>query len=256
MATVTQTQVEEIISAELATFKTSLMEKLTSLINEKIKIVTDRVDSMEKTMKDNYDSLLAKIEHLEKSNNDLRRRHARDVVNLYDLEIHSRKRNVIIANIEESPDPNSETTDVLLGKFKTILKDSVKMDSDYVDSFTFAAAHRLGAKKDKNQPRSTIVVFDKSYHAQDMWKKVKTLGAACKYHLKTHLPTDLAMYKSDLLQERIRMRRENRDLPVRVVEVKGYPQMEVKTDGSWNVIKAFKDRFNGLLDQPIDELYS
>lgn len=249
MVGLTKQEVEAIVSTEMDKMKASLMERLTELMDAKFKSINEDMKKINEKIQQNYDALMARITALESDKNELKKLHAKDVVALLDLEIHSRKRNLIITNIEESTNPDNETTDHLLAKFKTILKDSVKMNPTYVDSFTFTAAHRLGGKKDSNHPRSTIIVFDRSHHIQDMWKLVKKLGGTCKYNFKTHLPTDIARYKSELLRERIQMRGGDSTLGVRVVEIKGYPQMEVKNRaGKWDIIKAYKDRFNDLLE--------
>ena len=88
-------------------------------------------------------------------------------------------------------------------------------------------------------------MFDKLHHVSDMWVKVKTSGRDCKYHFKTHLPRELAEHKSSLLKERIDMRKDDERLPVHVVEIKGYPQLEIKDNhGKWTITKAYKDRYN------------
>ena len=240
-------EVETIIQSELEKMKTSIINKLTAVINEKFQVLDENITRVEKKFDESLAALMERVAVLENDNMVLRKIQAKDVVARLDLEIHCRKNNVIIPNIEESADRDSETTEQLITKFKNILKQCLKMNPEYVDSMTFKAAHRLQAKKDARQPRSTIIVFDRSYHAQDTWREIKKLSGKCKYHFKSHLPTELANYKSDLLKDRSEMKENHPELVVRVVEVKGYPQIEIKDNGKWVKQRGFKDRFGDLL---------
>ena len=195
--------------------KSSLLTELSALMDGKLKIVNDEISKINVKIDENYNSLMAANEALKTENRYLHNQCVRESIKLLDLQIHSMKYNVIVPNIEESNDPSSEDTDALIGKFKSILTDHVKMNPAYVETMTFKAAHRLG-NKSNGRPRSTILVFDKLHHVSDMWVKVKTLGRDCKYHFKTHLPRELAEYKSSLLKERIDMRKDDERLPVRV----------------------------------------
>ena len=251
MVGLSKEDVESIFTTEFEKMKTGIMAKLTEIINEQFKSVNDnitlilqRLDDIEtenRRLKNRQDVLVTE-------NVIRKRQHARDQITLADLRIHSMKYNIIVPNIEESPDPDSETNSQLVAKLKDILKTDVKMNPTYVDSFSFKAAHRLG-RKSNGKPRSSIFVFNYLDHVSDMWKQVKQRGKECKHHFNSHLPTELAVYKSELLKQRIDMRKEDQRAVIRVVEVKGYPQMEVKNAaGKFDIVRSYKrDTYGDLL---------
>ena len=248
----TKIDVERIVNSAVELMKNSIISEITALIDEKLEPVNTELASIRKAINDNHGTLLSRIEALESENLSMKKKHAKEQVKLLDLQIHSMKKNLIVPNIEEDADPASEDTDKLIYKLKDILKTKVNMPSETVDSFTITAAHRLG-NRNKNRPRATIFVFLMNHNVSETWKYIKKLGRGCKYHFKTHLPKDLADYKSDLLKERIALRNPEEggdpDFPCRVIEVKGYPQMEIKdAHGRWEVKKAYKDRFGELLN--------
>ena len=248
----TKIDVERIVSNAVENMKNSIITEITALIDEKLEPVNTELNSIRESLNNNHGILLSRIEALENENLSMKKKHAKEQVKLLDLQIHSMKRNLIVPNIEEDADPASEDTDKLIFKLKQILKEKVNMPPEKVDSITFTAAHRLG-NRNTNRARSTIFVFLMNHHVSETWKYIKKLGRGCKYHFKSHLPKDLADYKSDLLKERITLRNPEEggdpNFPCRVIEVKGYPQMEIKdAHGRWEVKKAYKDRFGELLD--------
>ena len=110
-----------------------------------------------------------------------------------------------------------------------------------VDRMTFKAALRLpqrGVDKDKGKPRTCIIVFDNQYHLNEMWRLVRKLGAT-NYNFRTHLPLELAQFRSELLQYRSKLWLDKK-ITARVCENKGYPYLEEKRgDGTWITTKEY-----------------
>ena len=261
----TAKEVTEIVDRALVKFKedmdTSLSEtlkrELRTIIDEKLETfkeeVNEIVDAKVNPVIQENESLRTELNQLRTELSGVIKEMVLEKIKLLELEVHSRKYNVLVQGIEES---TGESELDLMEKFRVILKDVVKLPEDMVQAVSWKAAHRLGKRKDKKdtpdgtppKPRNSIFVFNHLYIVQEFWRRAKKLGKVA-YNFNTHLPMDLAEYRSDLLKLRREMKEAGR--VARVWEDKGFPVLEEKVgDDTWIVLQCYKDRFAKYNIQP------
>ena len=251
LSTADLNQIQAIVTSSLDQFKIDFKKLISDTVEEKLTPLRTELTELAATVntqQELIDDLTAKLttqtalvsEHTAKHEVHTKR-HVHDKLQLLDLEIHHRKYNMLVTNIDES---QSESNADLVTKFKKVLTDVVKLPPQQVEGMRFRAAHRLGGKKG-NSARMSIFFFDKLDDITDCWAKVRKLGKV-KHNFKTHLPIELAQYRSKLLLERDTAIK-SRGAVMRVGEDKGYPYLDEKIDGRWVGIKHYKNMFGDYL---------
>lgn len=231
--------ISDTVQEKLAPFRTELTELKTTVSTQQglINDLTSKLETQTTLITDQKTLLDAHaVEH--KTHTE---RHVHEKIRLLDLEIHHRKYNMLVTNIEET---EGESNANLVTKFKKVLTDVVKLPSQQVNDMKFRAAHRLGGKKG-NTARMSIFFFDKLDDITDCWTKIRRLGKV-KHNFKTHLPIELSQYRSKLLLERDSAKK-SRGAVMRVGEDRGYPYLDEKIDGRWVGIKHYKNMFGDFL---------
>ena len=239
VTTIVDNAIENITNKLKSDLSKQLNDEISKLIDLKIAAFKVTMDAELESIKADNKKLKADYERMHADLTEVIKEQVREKIKLLDLQIHSRKYNVLVPKIAES---RGETEVALMGKFRDILRDVVKLPGDMLKDVTFKAAHRLGKKDDDDKCRTSIFVFDKLIHVQEFWRRVRKLGKT-EYNFNTHLPIELAIYRSELLKERKELKADN--IVARVWEDKGYPVLERKVNGEWELYRSYKrDKLN------------
>ena len=247
-------QIQAIITTSLNEFENKFKTIISEECDKKLAPILTDLNDFKEEMRGKYNSQqelivglqddIATLHHEKERHLDKLNKQERLLVmqkiNHLQLEIHHRKYNMIATNIADSG--TDETNSQLIEKFKGVLKDVVGLSGELVNNMTFKAAHRLGKTEvGSTKPRSAIFVFEKLDDISAAWGKIRKLGKS-PYNFKTHLPPELAQYRTDLLLER-ETSKKNRAAIIRVGEEKGFPYLDEKLEGRWVRQKHYMDQY-------------
>ena len=148
------------------------------------------------------------------------------------LEAHGRRLNVIINNVEESKNENTESV------IREIITKTLEIPAVDVNHISFRDVHRLPLSKKTNQDASNariqqrpiIVAFTQQADRNMVMQKAH-LFRNTNYSIKTDLPKQWDDKRNELLQLRRRLINEGK--MVRVVERSYKPVLQVKKGEKW-----------------------
>ena len=155
---------------------------------------------------------------------------------ILDLQIYTRKRNLIVEGIPEKPANVEETFSTLVQDVTEIFTD-MEVDGAILDDMKITAIHRLGSRNN-SRPRNVVLVFNKNHHVGAVMSKGKNLKNT-NYSVRTHLPAPLAQYRATIARKRKDMITADRNRHVRVIEIKGIPHLQEKTGRNWETLEDF-----------------
>ena len=137
-----------------------------------------------------------------------------------ELDVYGRKYQI---NIKGIPQTNPrETNAELEATVRAFFTTNLQLNHQMVDSMSFRAVHRVGKKENIN--KLTVVVLNNLDHVSAVFKNAHLLKET-NYSMNSSLPAELQDYKSDLLFKRKALK-EKKNINCRVVERRGFPQLE------------------------------
>ena len=120
---------------------------------------------------------------------------------------HSMKYNLLINGIVERG--VTETYQTLTNDVIKMLRDVMEIDAEVLRDLQFKAIHRLG-KASPDSTRTVIIVLNKLEYVGVILKNGKKLKGS-NYSVRTHLPSELAKYRSKIVDSRKDLIAANRD---------------------------------------------
>ena len=171
--------------------------------------------------KDEFNKVDARCEQLEKEN--------------LAAKCHSMKYNLLINGIDERG--ATETYQTLTNDVIKMLRDVMEIDAEVLRDLQFKAIHRLG-KASRDSTRTVIIVLNKLEYVGVILKNGKKLKDS-NYSVRTHLPSELAKYRSKIVDTRKELIAANRDRKIRVTEYHGIPQLQELRGNKWHTIEDY-----------------
>ena len=222
-------EIETLINKAFVKFE----EKISVLMEEKLKnLLKEETDKIKDHCKHEINNLATVIKQQDETISNLMCKVNDQRSCLLDLEVHTRKYNILISGIEES---SGESEAELEDKVRKIISKDLKVAPIICKELDIKAIHRLG-KMAEGRVRTTIIVIHKLSHVSAIFDCAKA-ARNVKYGIKTHLPPVLAKWRDTLLIDR-------RDLiksgeKARVIEKRGYSELQVLSEGKWNTTRKF-----------------
>jgi prefoldin subunit 5 len=170
------------LKSKLNTFENDLkrlwtiVEDRSTLTNERLKSVEDKVDSIEFSQ----DKLYDKVSNLEAEKKSLK-----DEVTY--LQSQSMRNNLVFANIEESERESNTETEAKLRKF---LVEKMNIAQDYADKLILERVHRMGVSRQGN-PRSIVAKFHEFKDREYVRKQAKSLKGT-RFYVNEQYPKEVA----------------------------------------------------------------
>ena len=208
------TQKTDAVETELNRIRDNVLPEITKSINSKCNLVKAQ--------------LLERIEELEKDK-------------LLD-EAHRRRLNLIVNGlpVQHVPRGQQEPTEQLV---KEMMKNKLKLESDFVDSIVFRDCHRLPKSRNHDGPPPVIMAFVMQAQRNKVLASAKNLKGT-RLSLKSDLPKQLNTLRSTMLNEKNTLNGLGHEC--RVVERGYFPQLQIKkvngTEFKWETILSFNKK--------------
>ena len=202
------------VETELNRIKENVLPEITRSINTKCNLVKAQ--------------LLERIEELEKDK-------------LLD-EAHRRRLNLIVNGlpVQHVPRGQQEPTEQLV---KEMMKNKLKLESDYVNNIMFRDCHRLPKSRNHDGPPPVIMAFVLQAQRNRVLANAKNLKGT-NLSLKSDLPKQLNTLRGTMLNQKTTLNGLGHEC--RVVERGYFPQLQIKrvngADFKWETILSFNKK--------------
>ena len=148
---------------------------------------------------------------------------------------HSMKYNLLISGIEERG--VTETYQTMTNDVIKMLRDVMEIEAGVLRDLQFKAIHRLG-KASSESTRTIIIVVNKLEYVGAILKNGKKLKGTA-YSVRTHLPTELAKYRSKIVDARKELISADKNRKIRVTEYHGIPQLQELRGNKWHTLEDY-----------------
>ena len=212
------------------------------------KLITDKIEEykndlegniagfVEKSVKDKLSEFLPLIEIQLRKQQQAIDRQERE---LLELQIFTRKRNLLIGGI---PERENESTATLTTDVLNMFQTNMKISEPIVKSMVFTAIHRMGNRV-AGKDRVVVLVMLRLHHVDAVLSQGKQLKDTA-FTVRSHLPQPLAKYRTAIVNKRKDMLLEDSGRYVRVIEQKGIPVLLTKPDRAarqWTTLESYYD---------------
>lgn len=181
------------------------IEQLQSTLDQNVQQVKQTADdalSLAQKNATSIDTINLQLEELKAENKQLKSENAEIKQRTDDLEIYSRKKNIVIKGIPETVDEDGRQC---LAAVKSFFKTQLKFKDDRIDKMKFDNCHRLGAKQmqtnvhSRVNHRDVVVRFVTNYDKREVFGAgLKYLSDKREYSIHDHFPVNVGYNRRKL----------------------------------------------------------